>query len=190
MTGFQKSAQQAILQSPTVGLKRTLYVSLFHWTGTAGDGAGVEPADDNSSVNFLSEVVSNGGPSNGYSRLTLAATDWPVNATAGQLGSPTTMQAPSLFAEVPGLTSLTWTATGTVTGASSGFGEVCAWGLWTSSTFGTLVCAGPLTDATGVPVSRQINTGDSFQFTTNFPIIVRMGDPAPSGTYASRTLPV
>ena len=131
-----------------------------------------------------------GGPNFGYSRLTIASTDWPATATAGALGSPTSIQVPSAFAEVSGLTALTWTASGTVTGASSGFGEICAWGLWTSSTFGTLICSGPLTDATGTMVSRQINSGDSFQFTISAPIIIRLGDPAPAGTYASRTTPV
>ena len=192
MTGFQKSVQQAILESSAVGVKRTLYVGLFHWTLQDGQGVGVEPFDDGSFPSNLTEVVSGGGPSNGYSRLTVLSTDWPLHADPGLVSpspSPTSIQVPSSNAEVARITSLSWTAAGTVSGANSGFGEVCAVGFWDSSTGGNLIFASCLSDSLGNPAVRVINSGDTFSFDVNNPIVVRIGDPAPAGQYLNRTSP-
>ena len=161
MTGFTKSAQTALLENATDGLGRTLHLALFKWTGTAGAGAGQEPNDDGTLPTNVAEV--SGG---GYSRKSVASTDWST-AAAGALGTASSKQVPK-----SGGSAISWTASG------AAYGELVAWGLYTASSGGTLVASGPLTDSSGTPTYRTINDGDTFQFDSSNPILMRLGDPA------------
>lgn len=150
----------------------TLYLGLYKWTGTSGAGAGQEPNDDATLPANVAEVSTGG-----YSRKSVAVADW-SSTTAGALGTASQIAVPT-----SGQGPYTWTASG------AAFGELCAWGLFDASTGGTLLSSGPLTDSSGTSVSRTINDGDSFTFDSNNQIIMRLGDPAPAGTYTSRTVP-
>ena len=176
MTGFAKSAQTAILDDADVGLGRTLWLSLYRWSGTSGTGAGQEPNDDGTLPTNVVEVSTGG-----YVRKSVASGDWSTS-TAGALGTASSKQVPK-----SGGSAISWTAAG------ASFGEVVAWGLHSASVSGTMILSGPLTDSAGAVTYRTISDGDTFQFDANNPIIVRIGDPArvtDSTAGSQRTVPI
>lgn len=170
MTGPTKTTQTGWLDDATNGLGRTLYLALYKWTGTAGQGVGVEPNDDGTLPTNLVEV--SGG---GYARKSVASTDWSTVA-AGALGTASSKQLPK-----SGGSAISWTASG------AAYGEVCAWALLTASSGGTMAFSGFLCDSAGTPIKRDISDGDTLTIDDSNPILVRVGDPpkvadASSGT--------
>lgn len=157
MAGFSDASERGILDDATVGLGRTLYLALFKWTGTSGGGAGYTMNDDATFPTNVTEVTSG----NGYSRLTVSSGNW--NSATGT--APATKQTNTTFS---------WTA-------GANFGEICGWGLFTSSTVGGttgLVCSGTLTNSVGAATSVTVSTGETFQFDSTNPIKVQLGDPS------------
>lgn len=156
-TGFTDTAEAALLDDASSGLGRTLFLALYKWTGTSGAGAGVTVSETNTLPTNLVEVTAGSG----YSRLSVAASDW----AAAVGGAPTVKQFAS------GVTK-TWTAT-------AAFGEIVAWALCAASTVNVRdeVIVGPVTNAGGTATFVQVNAGDTFGFDTANPIKVQLGDP-------------
>lgn len=167
MTGFTNTAEAAILNDADVGLGRTLYLHLFKWTGTAGQGAGKEPLDDGTVGSGAAANVAavSGG---GYAPKAIASSDWST-ATGG---APTVKQLPK-----SGGAAIRWDASG------ANFGELVAFAITTSAASAAYdaaacICSGPLTDGSGTPTYVTVNDGDAFEITDSNPILVRLGDPA------------
>lgn len=163
--GFSQTAEKALLDDPTVGLERSLYVALLKWTGSTGAGDGITPNEDGTLPTNLVEVT--GG---GYARVAIGAADWAA-AADGAAGAPTSKST---------TTTKSWTAAG------ANYGEIVGWAIVNhvsnaiSST--TLVCYGSITTTGGVATHQQVNDGQTFQFDSAHPIKVQLGKPADTYT--------
>ena len=104
-SGFSNASEYAILESATVGLGRTLYLYLFKWTGTAGQGNTASMADDGTLGTSMSLITADGPK-------TVTSNNWGTAVA----GNPTTKSL---------------NATISFTNASTALGEVCWWALST-----------------------------------------------------------
>jgi len=165
VSGFSNAAEAAILDNATVGLGRTLYLYLFKWTGTAGQGNTASMGDDGTRGTSMSLITADGPK-------TVASSDW-ASAVAG---NPTTK-------------SLSPASPISFTNASVALGEVCWWALSTTSgatitsdatwdsNKAAMVAHGPITDGSGNQTSVTVAAGETFQFSSTAPIKMQLGDP-------------
>lgn len=164
MSGFSDDSEKAILDSATVGLGRTLYLALFRWSGTTGQGAG-KTINDDGTLNSGEATNVREVTATGYARKQIASDYW-LNAT--NIG----------YASKALASAVTWNA------GAEAYGEICGWGLFTASagvasgaaSAAGLVCSGTLTNSIGQDSSVQVNANETFQFDSTNPIRVQLGD--------------
>lgn len=176
MTGFTNTVEAAILNDATVGLARvTQSLHLFKFSGAASAAAGQELNDDGTTPTNVA-VVSGGG----YAAKAVAAGNW--STAVG--GAPTSKQLPATGSGV----TFRWDASG------AAFGTITCWAICSTHASvaydsANVILSGPITDSSGNPVAVTVADGESIEINETNPILARLGDPAPAGTYASRTVP-